>query len=40
MELIIESGRIKENLLSELMHEDGEILAITLASIKTARRGQ
>lgn len=39
MELLIESGRVKSNLLSALMQEGGEILAITVASIKTARRG-
>jgi len=40
MELLIESGRMKPDRLAELMREGGEILAITVASIKTARRGQ
>ena len=40
MELLIESGRIKEERLSGLMREGGEILAISVASIKTARRGK
>jgi four helix bundle protein len=40
MELLIESGRIKPALLADLRREGGEILAITVASIKTARRGR
>lgn len=40
MELLIESGRMKPNRLADLMREGGEILAITVASIKTARRGK
>ena len=40
IELLIESGRIKPDRLAELMQEGGEILAITVASIKTARRGK
>ncbi len=40
MELLIESGRMKADRLNELMSEGGEILAITVASIKTARRGR
>ena len=40
MELLIESGRMKPSLLAGLMREGGEILAITVASIKTARRGK
>jgi len=40
MELLIESQRIKVERLAELMREGGEILAITVASIKTARRGR
>ena len=39
MELLIESGRMKPDRLSDLQREGGEILAITVASIKTARRG-
>jgi four helix bundle protein len=40
MELLIESDRIKRESLAELMREGDEILAITVASIKTARRGR
>lgn len=39
MELLIEAGRVRAARLSKLMQEGGEILAITVASIKTARRG-
>jgi four helix bundle protein len=39
MELLTESGRMKPERLAELMREGGEILAMTVASIKTARRG-
>ena len=39
MELLTESGRIRPSRLKKLMDESGEILAITVASIKTARRG-
>ena len=37
MELIIESGLMSENLVSDLYQEADEILAMTVASIKTAR---
>jgi four helix bundle protein len=40
MELLIDSERVKSHRLAELMRESGEILAITVASIKTARRGR
>jgi len=40
MELLVDSGRVKARRLTELMGEGGEILAITVASIKTARRGR
>ena len=40
MELLIDSGRMKPDRLADLMRERGEILAITVASIKTARRGK
>jgi four helix bundle protein len=40
MEILIESGRVKSSRLSALMQEGGEILAMTVASIKTARRGK
>lgn len=40
MELLVESGRIPSPRLAALMQEGGEILAITVASIKTARRGR
>ncbi len=38
MELLIESGRIKPDRLQSLMREGEEILAMTVASITTARR--
>ena len=38
MELLIDSHRMKRERLAGLMQEGGEILAITVASIKTARR--
>lgn len=40
MELLGDSGRVKPERLSPLMREGGEILAITVASIKTARRNR
>ena len=40
MELLSDSGRVKPARLSALMQEGGEILAITVASIKTARRNR
>ena len=40
MEMLIDTGRMKPDRLAELMKEGGEILAITVASIKTARRGR
>jgi len=40
MELLIDSGRMKPDRLADLMREGGEILAIAVASIKTARRGK
>jgi hypothetical protein len=40
MELLIDSKRIDASRLSDLMEEGNEILAITVASIKTARRGR
>jgi four helix bundle protein len=40
MELLIESERVKGGRMVQLMREGGEILAITVASIKTARRGR
>jgi len=39
MELLIEAGRMKPRRLEGLMAEGSEILAITVASIKTSRRG-
>jgi four helix bundle protein len=38
MELLIESGMITEDLIGDLMNEADEILAMSVASIKTARR--
>lgn len=40
MELLADCGRMKSTRLARLMQEGGEILAITVASIKTARRGK
>lgn len=40
MELLIDSGRVDAKRLDALMKEGNEILAITVASIKTARRGR
>ncbi|MFH0981542.1 MAG: four helix bundle protein [Planctomycetota bacterium] len=37
MELLVESGRIRAALLRNLMKEAGEILALVVASIRTAR---
>src|SRR5579863_3427213 len=37
MEILIETGKIKEKLVKDLMQEGSEILAITIASAKTAR---
>jgi len=37
MELLIESGIVKEHDLKELMDEANRLLAITVTSIKTAR---
>lgn len=38
MEVLIESGAIQERLLAELLNESNEIVAMTVASIKTLRR--
>ena len=40
MELLVESNRIPARQIADLMREGDEILAITVASIKTARRGR
>ncbi|CAN5392984.1 four helix bundle protein [soil metagenome] len=40
MELLIEADIVKKDLLSDLMKESSEILAMTAASINTARRNQ
>jgi four helix bundle protein len=40
MELLIEAQRIKAERMAALMREGNEILAVTVASIKTARRGR
>jgi four helix bundle protein len=37
MELLIESGLISKERLSDLMQEGNELVAITVASVKTAR---
>lgn len=40
MELLVESGRMSGSRLRALQQEGQEILAVTVASIKTARRGK
>ncbi len=40
MEMIIEAGLLPENRLTDLMKEAEEILAITVSSIKTARKNK
>jgi four helix bundle protein len=40
MELLIEAGIEKSMKMEALMKEAGELLSITVASIKTARKGQ
>jgi len=40
MELLVDSGRVKPRRLEALRGEGNEILAITVASIKTARRAR
>jgi four helix bundle protein len=38
MELLVEAGLVREELLGELLAEANELVAIVVASIKTARR--
>lgn len=38
MELVVEAGLMKEELLADLYREADEILAMVVASIKTARK--
>jgi four helix bundle protein len=38
IELLIDAGRLQRERLEDLLKEGGEILAITVTSIKTARR--
>ena len=40
MEMLVESGTVKSKRLKALMSEGDEILAIVVASIKTARRNK
>ncbi|KPL11660.1 four helix bundle protein [candidate division BRC1 bacterium SM23_51] len=40
MELLVEAGIVKAQKLESLMKETDEILSITVASIKTARKGK
>ncbi len=40
MELLVESSHISETRLANLMKEGGEILAITVATIKSTHRAQ
>jgi four helix bundle protein len=37
LELLVEAGEVKEALASDLMSEAGQILSMTVASIRTAR---
>jgi four helix bundle protein len=37
IELLVESGLVREELVSDLMREADELVSITVASIKTAR---
>ena len=39
MELLIESGLVRKDDLTILLNEANQILAITVSSIKTARKG-
>jgi len=40
IELLVESGQVKEHLVTDLLKESGEILAMVVASLKTARSRQ
>jgi hypothetical protein len=40
MEMLIEAAIIKKDLLTDLMKEGNEILAVTVSSINTARQGK
>jgi four helix bundle protein len=40
MELLIEGGLVRDDLLSDLMDEANQILAITVASIRTSKRNK
>ncbi len=40
MELLVEAGMVKEQLLTPLMKEANEIVAMVVASIKTARKSK
>ena len=40
MELIVESGLMKAELVSELMNEGNELVAIAVSSINTSRQGE
>ena len=40
MEMLIESGTMKRERLEPLIEESGEIAAMVVASIKTARRNR
>ena len=37
LELLVEAGIVRKDLMSGLIEEAGELLAITVASIRTAR---
>ncbi len=39
MELIVEAGFVKEALVTDLMQEANELVAIAVTSIKTSRKG-
>jgi four helix bundle protein len=38
MEMLVESGKVKPNLLANLLKESNEIVAMVVASIRTSRR--
>jgi len=40
MELLIEGGFVREDLIADLLDEASQILSITVASIRTTREGQ
>jgi four helix bundle protein len=39
IELLVESGKVRQNLVAALIQEANEIVAMTVASIRSSRRG-